>query len=145
MDDIYINPANGLNWAWYLKGKFPSFKITFFTIPGRSTQDWMLRLSNIPWIELAMHGYNHDEEEEVTDGQLKEWGLFFPKIYKGPNWKVTKKEKGLLKQQGYFLVTKSWLKLPDIFHGHTWIEADWKNLESKLDKNTQYKFISEVI
>lgn len=92
-----------------------------------------------------MHGYNHEETEEVTEDQLREWGIFFPKIYKGPNWKVTKKEQKLLDDAGFTTIKKSWLKRPDIFHGHTWIEADWKKLESNIYEDTKFFFISEVI
>ena len=161
MDDIALsnalnnNPdANGLNYAYYLKGKFPQFKITLFTIPGRSTIPWMQELSKISWIRLAMHGFHHDESEEITQPMLEVMEPF-TKIYKGPNWKVTGPEKDLLFINNWTLAVKE--KLPEypgkqwpltdprVFHGHCWIKGDWERLESLIEPDTEFKFIEEVI
>jgi hypothetical protein len=89
MDDIDLvsgPSANGMNWLFYLKGKFPKFKCTLFTIPGRSTWEWLeLFIDNTrpQWIELALHGWNHIEGELLTQEMLDKW--LYQKVYKGPN------------------------------------------------------------
>ncbi len=147
MDDISLdNPdANGLNYAFYLKGKFPKFKITLFCIPGRATIEWLELLDkNSEWISVCMHGWNHDEEEEITQEMLDEWP--FDPYYKGPNWKVNKKEKELLLLSDWQLVTKQWtLRTPGVVHGHCWIKSDWERLEKKITAETEFKFIYELI
>jgi len=153
MDDVYIDPANGMNWLWYLKGKYPNFKCTLFVIPGKSTLDWIWELVNLDWVEVGIHGNMHDEKEEITEDIIKGWSIW-SSIYKGPNWKVTKKEMDLLHEKGYSLAVKEviehpikqWpLTDPRAVHGHAWIEADWKRLESLIKPKTEFKFIKEVI
>lgn len=155
MDDISLdNPdANGLNYAFYLKGKFPQFKLTYFIIPGRSTEQWVKELSQISWIKLAMHGYHHDEQEEL-EGYMLEFMEPFTKLYKGPNWKLIPVELELLQKRGWKLAVKNQI-MADIpqwpltderaVHGHCWIKGDWQRLESLIEADTEFKFIEEVI
>lgn len=154
-DDISLdNPdANGLQYAFYLKGKFPKLKLTFFIIPARSTHAWMREINNIPWIKLAMHGYHHDENEEITQEMLDEmWP--FTRLYKGPNWKITNSELALLERNNWKLAVKDKLPTaikqwsltdPRVIHGHCWIKSDWERLESLIEHDTEFKFIEEIV
>lgn len=147
MDDISLdNPdANGLNYAFYLKGKFPKFKINLFTIPGRSTKAWIRELASIPWIELGVHGNMHDESEVINNDIIDRWSIHFSHYYKGPNWKVTAKEANLLIGSEYTIITKEWLNRDDVYHGHCWIKSDWEKLESLINQDTEFDFISKHI
>lgn len=163
MDDFYIDPANGMNWLFWLKGKYPNFKITLFTIPFRSNNQWLREVKKLDWIELALHGFQHDEEETFSldvsrmDEYLKEFertGLY-TKGFKGANWKVSWKLLDLLAKRGYWLAVKEtinepitqWpLTDPRAVHGHIWMMETHKK-EGKLDfgEETDFKFISEVV
>ncbi len=156
-DDISLDneAANGLNYAFYLKGKFPKLKLTLFTIPGRSTIPWMEELSRIPWIRLGMHGFNHDEAESITKAQLEVMEPF-TKLYKGPNWKLDNKELDLLAEKQWTIAVKEKINmnipmkqwpLTDgrAIHGHCWIKADWERLQNLCEQDTEFKFIEEVI
>src|SRR2546429_4234257 len=155
MDDFSLEgpAANMMNWMFYLKGKYPEFKITLFAIPGRSNFPWLWEVARLPWIELALHGWDHDEEQEINFTQLREWP--FAKIYKGPNWKVTEREKVALAESGYILATKEresygnkqWaLTDGGALHGHIWVESDWVRIKNRIDGLgcRKFNFISEV-
>ena len=95
LDDIDLSKpvANRLDYLFWLKGKYPQFKCSLFVIPMRSTWEWIHELNKISWIEICMHGWNHNIEESITLEMIKEWqnhGL--PSIYKGPEWKVSTEE-----------------------------------------------------
>lgn len=148
MDDVSLNDgpaANGMNWIYYLHGKYPGFKITLFAIPGRSNHEWLEHLIDEGSVELAVHGNMHDENEVITQEMIDSWYGYYEKIYKGPNWKVTPEEKKLLETNGYDIIDGIWLDRPDVVHGHVWIDADWQRLESLIEPDTKFKWISEVL
>lgn len=90
---------NGINFLFYWKAKYPKFKITLFTIPDRTSREMLSLLSrHSDWIELAVHGFNHDsnyecyEWSEETAGRLLDASLTkgpFTKIFKAPGWTIT--------------------------------------------------------
>ena len=155
MDDVSLdNAANGLNWVLYLRGKYPKFKCTLFVIPGRSSIEWIKELAKYWWLEIVMHGWNHDEKEEITQKILDQFPSWFIKVYKGPNWKVNKRELKLLKKNNVILAVKERIDYPikqwsltdkKAIHGHAWIESDWKKLEAMITPETEFKFISEAV
>ena len=105
---------NGLEMLFYWKAKYPKFKITLFTIPNK-TSDNMLELiynRNRDWIELAVHGWDHDSNYEcwswdydkakalmnrtkkrniLSDGFNED---IYKKIFKAPGWTITDKYSG---------------------------------------------------
>lgn len=99
---------NGLNFLFYWKTKYPKFKITLFTIPDRTSLSLLnLIARNSDWIELAVHGFNHESNFECyswsyektralmdrvnnkmwVDGFLETFG--YKKIFKAPGWTIT--------------------------------------------------------
>lgn len=99
---------NGLNFLFHWKVKYPKFKITLFTIPDRTSPE-MLELinKNRDWIELAVHGFNHESNFECyswsydrakalmervqkftinTDQNVPE---AYKRIFKAPGWTIT--------------------------------------------------------
>jgi len=104
--DDFMNQANrnGLDYLFYWKAKYPKFKITLFTIPDKTTLEF-LNLINFPndWIELAIHGFTHDsnfecwEWDEVTAKALMKRVIDtgkYVKIFKAPGWMITDKTAG---------------------------------------------------
>ena len=90
---------NGLNYLFYWKSKFPEFKITLFAIPER-TSDVMLNLvyKNKDWIELAVHGWNHesnfecyswDYDKTMAILERVEKKQAYVNIFKAPGWSIT--------------------------------------------------------
>lgn len=87
---------NGMNFLFYWKAKYPNFKATLFTIPER-TSTGMLELfyRNFDWIELAVHGWNHESNYECYGWDYErtmrlmervEALGFYKKIFKAPGW-----------------------------------------------------------
>lgn len=140
LDDLDLSSpdANHMDWLYYLRGKYRErFEITLFGIPGRSNPEWLTEINNIEWIQVAMHGWNHDEKEEIiTEGEI--WkAQKLPLIYKGPNWKLPgDTEKNL----GSFRIIKK--PLPkNYIQGHIWNISDLQNLEEELKKGTTFKLL----
>ena len=87
---------NGLNFLFYWKSKYPKFKVTLFTIPGKTTNDFLSELPN--WMEFAVHGFDHDSNFECYGWDydktkvLMERALKDPnyvRIFKAPGWSIT--------------------------------------------------------
>lgn len=141
--DDYKN--NAMNYLWWLKSKYPTFRVTLFSIPARiSLSGGYLVGQNSNWMQLAVHGWNHDHEEvaawdearcnQVLDDAEK-MGIFV-KGFKAPNWAMTDVMRKVLLDRGYWLaehhdnhdhVANNFPKLrlyclcnPLCMHGHTW-------------------------
>ena len=97
---------NGLEMLFYWKAKYPEFKISLFTIPNK-TSDGMIELidRNSDWIELLVHGWDHDSnyecwgwDYEKTEALMKRiyvsnYGDYRP-FFKAPGWMITDKYGG---------------------------------------------------
>lgn len=99
---------NGLSELFYWKAKYPKFKITLFTIPNRTSLN-MLRLifQHCDWIELAVHGWDHesnfecynwsydktksfmDRVKKINDSWDNDYFIHYKKIFKAPGWTIT--------------------------------------------------------
>lgn len=89
---------NGLNYLFYWKAKYPRFKISLFTIPGKTSREMVTLLQkHSDWIELLVHGFTHSSNFECFDwdyektiellAQLPEKG--YQPIFKAPGWTIT--------------------------------------------------------
>lgn len=105
---------NGLEMLFYWKTKYPKFKITLFTIPGKTSETMinLIAMRHHDWIELAWHGWDHDSNYECWEWdydktialakRLEKLGpkFFNPdsncykNIFKAPGWMITGDEKG---------------------------------------------------
>lgn len=101
---------SGLEMLFYWKAKYPNFKITLFTIPGKTSKGFRDLISkHSDWIEIAVHGWDHDSNYECwewdyektkalmhrTYSMTGEHGsTFYQKIFKAPGWMITGNEKG---------------------------------------------------
>jgi hypothetical protein len=96
---------NGLNFLFHWKTKFPKFKITLFTIPDRTSPELLqLIWKHQDWIQLAVHGFNHESNfecyswsHEKTTALMQRVGKMnipftppvYQKIFKAPGWTIT--------------------------------------------------------
>lgn len=104
---------NGLNFLFYWKSKYPNFKITLYTIPNRTSQQMLgLLLPHMvhtmnkkPWIELAIHGWDHTSNFECYNWDYEKTQAFMKRIetmqdtyfqhhyythnFKAPGWTIT--------------------------------------------------------
>ena len=89
---------NGLNYLFYWKAKYPRFKISLFTIPGKTSREMVSLLArHSDWIELLVHGFTHSSNFECFDwdyDKTKELMSILPdkgyqKIFKAPGWTIT--------------------------------------------------------
>ncbi len=97
---------SGLNFLFYWKSKYPKFKISLFTIPGRTSKEMLeLLFKHRDWIELLVHGHTHSSNFECFDwdyDRTKElmtpiiekkndyyMAPYYKKIFKAPGWTIT--------------------------------------------------------
>lgn len=98
---------NGLNFLFYWKAKYPKFKITLFTIPNRTSEEFLaLIMKHSDWIELAVHGWDHEPNFECYGWDYEKCKSFmhrtykmgaegsrtYKKIFKAPGWTITGQE-----------------------------------------------------
>lgn len=95
---------NGLDMLFYWKAKYPNFRITLFTIPNKTSQAFLQLITpHRDWIELAVHGWNHDSnfecwewtEEKINAylDRIEKTGAYI-KMFKAPGWTITDKYSG---------------------------------------------------
>ncbi len=124
-----------------LKAQFPQLKVTLFTIPGKSTIDVMDVFVGYDWIELAVHGLNHDTNTECKDWtagdthealDIAERMGVFVKGFKAPGWEINPEVCKVLADRGYWLahhidkpgqiggvdIPIYWSHHPWMLHGH---------------------------
>lgn len=100
-DDFMDQPnRNGLDYLFYWKSKYPNFKISLFTVPGKTTTEF-LDLIGFPndWVELAVHGFYHEtnfecwnwdeQNTEILMNRLPEG--YYQRVFKAPGWTITDK------------------------------------------------------
>lgn len=90
---------NGLQFMFYWKAKYPKLKITLFTIPNKTSDNFLKLLEPLMgWVQLGIHGWNHDNNFEVqywtkeTANKILdtiESKGCYQKIFKSPGWQIT--------------------------------------------------------
>jgi len=90
---------NGLNILFYWKAKFPNFKVNLFTIPQKTSVNFLkLIIPHLDWINLCIHGFAHENNfevqywnEELTNKYLDYAEAFaiYSKVFKSPGWQIT--------------------------------------------------------
>ena len=104
-DDFMDQPnRNGLSYLLYWKSKYPNFKITLFTVPDKTTMEF-LDFIDFPndWCELSVHGFTHETNfecwhwDEITTNilmkRVEDTGKYV-KIFKAPGWTITGDKEG---------------------------------------------------
>ena len=153
----------------------PKFKATLFAIPGEMTVELVEWVSlNVGWIELAWHGFFHksnyecekmtyDEFDKKMTGFEQLWGNFFVKGFKAPGWQISNDIYEWLYDHDWWVADQTYnderrpkgLKVykvgPDSVHTHTWncvgngVYELFDELAEKVKKETEFKFVSEVV
>lgn len=98
---------NGLNFLLAWKAKYPKFKITLYTIPNRTSQQMLNLLEPYLgyWIELAVHGWDHESNFECYGWDYEKTKMFMDRVdkmrtsylmkpaytknFKAPGWTIT--------------------------------------------------------
>lgn len=109
-----------------LKGRYPDFRCTLFTIPEGTSLGLLQEVERLnskdrstpwvaPWIELAVHGISHDPNEElrsIRPSGLGDWldafaespkARHFVKGFRPPGWYATGGHARELGRRGYWL------------------------------------------
>jgi len=88
---------SGLEMLFYWKSKYPGFKISLFTIPNKTSRQMLdLIKKHNDWIELLVHGWDHDSNFECYSWDYEKTiilmdrirGLYQP-VFKAPGWSIT--------------------------------------------------------
>jgi hypothetical protein len=106
---------------WQLLGElrriYPDFKVTMFTIPGKSSPAWLRWVKKeYPWIEMAVHGTLHGDKSEwlvsgktLAEGLRKVRRIYSDEIYcrgfKAPWWNISKQAYDAFRKAGFFVGT----------------------------------------
>lgn len=109
---------NALDYLFRMKARWPGFKVTLFTIPMQCSRSFLSAVSEIDWIQLAVHGWEHKKCEcETWDFDtaltylktVEEWknskgDAVFVRGFKAPNWRLKQPTvDALVAREGYWL------------------------------------------
>ena len=164
-----------LDSLFKLKAHYRKFKATLFVIPMLTSPGLFDELALISWLELAMHGFEHEPNKEMEKFHSMEkiekemwkaleryqfWG------FKAPGWYITKEaieacndlglwvalhpldyDKRKFCNHGYYICNS---KYP-YWHGHThdvcdnWIDKKVDALLSLWPKDQEFIFVSGAL
>ena len=164
--DDFGETNNRLDWFWTLKKQFPNFKVNLFAIPNDNQHlQWMDYLKSLDWIQLCVHGFWHDNNEEVPEVMLANDfpAKGFAKVYRAPFWQLSDNMYQILKKLDYKIMihpddSREGIKYNwnikdsppplDILYGHGHIQDVCENglvkaFENimKLPLDTEFKFL----
>ena len=97
LDDFY-DETDALDKLVAIKEKYPNFKITLFTIPGKISLPLLKKAKKLGFIQMAVHGYDHHDnyefskptEEEAMKLLFKRGNLsYYVKGFKAPGWQIS--------------------------------------------------------
>lgn len=97
MDDM-SDKHNCLPWLLKMKEFLPNLKVNLFTIPNKTSKELLIELLSYDWIELLVHGFDHDDnyecakmgEQEFKDKILAiEHMAGYKPIFKAPGWQIS--------------------------------------------------------
>lgn len=151
-----------------LKDIRPEFRCTLFAIPGRSTDVWCGSLPD--WIELAVHGWNHDSVYECADWSSHDLAraldsdivqTYFVDGFKAPGWQISDACYQELLHRGWWVADQHLedeRRPPNLavyfyedgnWHGHiqnvcgNGIEETWDRLVEAVRSADSFEFASE--
>lgn len=152
LDDFCEEYMAAGNWQLLheLRRIYPNLKVTMFTIPGKSSLQWLRWVrKEYSWIEMALHGTNHEDSSEwLISGEealQKLLRLYNEDIYtkglKAPWWKLSEDAYIAVRKAGFWVATNKTNRfakkedplnykyddaeeiLPDIHYGHAFFDT----------------------
>lgn len=149
-----------------LKKEFPLFKVNLFAIPwDNQSEKWKQYIKSLNWVQLCIHGFYHQNNEEVSKAILENDLLSrgFVKVYRAPFWQLSDNMYQILTDLKYKIMLhpndlREGIKYnwnikdspPDlpILYGHGHIQDVCENgvVEAfenimKLPKDTEFRFL----
>lgn len=84
---------------------------TLFTIPGLCSRDFILRVKQIPWIDMVPHGWMHPHPRECEKWTYEESLQYLERIaslgltkgFKAPGWQISDGMYRALEDCGYWV------------------------------------------
>ncbi len=162
--DDFGETNHRLDWLWQLHKTFPHFKVNLFTIPEDCSVQFLDYVRALDWIQLCVHGFTHENNEDVSETalkMLKDFGCSM--VYRAPFWqlsdvmyeRLTKLEYKIMLHPDdprvgtkYNWNTKDSPPFLKILYGHGHVQNTQGNgiVESfenimKLPKDTEFRFL----
>lgn len=115
LDDFACDDKNCLLELIELRDILPHLKVTLFTIPKKIDPDLLEIVKTFDWIELAVHGFNHESNYEfskLTKEEAKALILkgfderYFVKGFKAPGWQISEGTMEALKELGFWVAVQ---------------------------------------
>ena len=117
LDDFSSEPkCNVLSRLLELKQILPKLKVTLFTIPMKISIALLQEVQKYDWIQLAVHGYNHDDNYEFAKLDKKEarellekfvLPQYYIKGFKAPGWQISLGTMEALREMGYWVAVQN--------------------------------------
>ena len=173
VDDL-CDQWNCLPELMALRERFPKFKATCFTIPGRTSKALLQKAHSLGFLELAVHGFEHEpldevlriSESEMTSRLAALDYSVWAKVFRPPGWHLRTElinacnTTGLAMavherdrkyaarfQHGFYICGD---RLPYRHqHSHNvcqnWLKADLPRLLTAWPEDQEFAFVSEAI
>jgi len=149
LDDLSFENAKNIFFLDNLRDHFPKFKVTLFGIPMKMDDHMITCLQERGYIQIAMHGWEHDTSMEAWAWRHK------PDILSKLDWWRQKRDQFSclvlgFKAPGWWITPQTVDVLNMRLHGHlddspkNGIVLHYDKL-FKLDKNTKFLWIEEVM
>lgn len=144
LDDLRFETAYLLEKLDELKAHFLKFKVTLFGIPMLMDEPLLSRVDDRPYIQIAMHGWYHQNNCECSGWYKKEdihqkleyWerSLFSCLVrgFKGPGWHLSKETIEVLNERGWWVAVMPGHKILKVICPKRCYTVDF-GLESPFD------------
>lgn len=143
-DDFYES-SGGLEELHRLKDYYPGFMVTLFTIPLKCSDKFLEEMQKIDWIQLAIHGTNHvnqefgDKDYEYCHKIMDIYKSgFFVRGFKAPHWSASYATMDWLKDNDFWIAIEhpyreNRRRMPDNIAYYSYMS------NSKLDEFVEYE------
>jgi peptidoglycan/xylan/chitin deacetylase (PgdA/CDA1 family) len=112
--DDFSDRWNCLQELMRLRERYPRFKTTLFTIPYKTDEALTDTVKRFPWIELAVHGFTHEPNDEMLHLRENEIahslavidGKTYVKGFKSPGWYISASVVNACNEKGYWVAMR---------------------------------------
>lgn len=172
--DDFCDEWMPLKALFRLRRAYPGFKVTLFTIPGKTSTRMLRELNKLGWIQIAVHGFNHSPNEEmpgktraeiVTRYADMDLGPYVPG-FRPPGWTLPQDTVDACNDLGWWVAMhpRDWEKAEgclrgayvplaeyDCWHGHThevcgnFVNSNLEDLLHKWSADQKFLFASDGV